>query len=147
MERKASSLWSVINKLITYLFLLTIKLGKHINAQVIHLDIFNCESNEKTLLVNQTLNQASNAPPGLKSLLPNSFHINRVPEHLKISVNGSNFYKYYVKFDGEVQIWFLVIRIWIASNDTNIGLDLTPFVNQFRTCVVYQMARYRVQHI
>ena len=116
------------------------------DAQVIHLDIFNCESNNKPLLVSQPLNQTPDGPSDYDPLRPNSFHTLRVPEDHKTSANGSNCYTFSVRFERKVQIWFLLVEIWFASNE-NIGLDLTPFVNQFRTCDEYRMEKYSVQHI
>ena len=113
------------------------------DAQVIHLDIFNCESNNKSLLVSQPLNQSAEGPSD-NPVPPNSFHTFRVPEHLKTSAKGFNCYTFRVRFERKVQIWFLLVDIWIESNDTNIGLDLTPFVNQLRTCVKYQTIRNSV---
>lgn len=59
--------------------------------------------------------------------------------------NGSNCYTFSIRFDRKVQIWFLLVEIFIESIDTNIGLELTPFVNKFRTCVEYRTDRHNLE--
>lgn len=106
------------------------------DAQVINLDISDCQSSNNQLLVSQPLNQSAEGPTDYPPLRPNSFHTFRVPEDLKTSANGSNCYSYRILFERKVQIWFILIDIWVQINDSNVMPELMPDVGKYRTCAL-----------
>ncbi|CAG2103229.1 unnamed protein product, partial [Medioppia subpectinata] len=109
--------------------------GEHIDAQVVHLDVYDCQSPGNRILLLQPINASWDTPPDIP-LRANSFHIQRLPNEIPASVNGSTCYKWDIRLDRKVAVGFLLIDMWYPALNESVPIPptITPVVSRYRSC-------------
>ena len=92
------------------------------------MNIWDCVSTDRPLLLSKQLNQSEN----VVNSPDNAFHRLRLDSNNKISAKGSKCYTYGLTFDRKIQYWFLKIELW-TYGDT-VKPELTINTNKYRTC-------------
>ncbi|CAG2171657.1 unnamed protein product [Oppiella nova] len=120
--------------------------GEHVDTQVTHLDVFDCQSPDNRLLLSQAINKSWVAPPDLP-LQPNSYHLYRVPFDLTIPANESTCYTWRIHFEHNVSIAFLRIDFMYSQHNStgsqtnvieNVITNVEPIVSPYRTCILQE---------
>ncbi|CAG2168108.1 unnamed protein product [Oppiella nova] len=123
--------------------------GEHVDSQVIHLDVYDCQSPDNRLLLSQAINRSWESPPEVP-LRSNSYHLQRVPVELTISAKESTCYTWRIQFEHKVNVAFLLIDINFpehnntgshTNNSTAYLPTVKPIVSRYRTCSLQKAKR------